>query len=319
VLGLQQGDPVREELKSQHRRSSSDKHAGGYGHEYVDYSQPPSVNYKCPIDPGTPNDDCTPEAPCSIGEGPCNGRDTCNNGLRCGKQNCANFPGNSNEDANCCYDPYRPGEGDQFVFDVDTVLGQQMFKTLDWLDEADVETTVTCCNGKGDQVERKCGGRTTTSCKDVCGKGSRFHFAFDDFDNTECSSDLFYRNTNIWKVEDVCPAPKIWLPYTQTDYSTYKHQSLPSYVRGKRQSDDKECDSDEEGTCASQGVSIDLKYCVENELYTAEKIRHNQTNSAAWNRSSRGMPNDREVIRISRQLGMSVAVNTKMRQEELSN
>ena len=103
--------------------------------------------------------------------------------------------------------------------------------------------------------------------------GSRFHFAFDDFDNTECSSDLFYRNTNIWKVEDVCPAPKIWLPYTQTDYSTYKHQSLPSYVRGKRQSGDKECDSEKEGTCASQGVSIDLKYCVENELYTAEKIR----------------------------------------------
>ena len=100
--------------------------------------------------------------------------------------------------------------------------------------------------------------------------GSRFHFAFDDFDNTECSSDLFYRNTNIWKVEDVCPAPKIWLPYTQTDY---KHQSLPSYVREKRQSDDKECNSEEEGTCASQGVSIDLKYCVENELYTAEKIR----------------------------------------------
>ena len=66
---------------------------------------------------------------------------------------------------------HHTGEGDQFVFDVDTVLGQQMFKTLDWLDEADVETTVTCCNGKGDQVERKCGGRTTTSCKDVCGKG----------------------------------------------------------------------------------------------------------------------------------------------------
>ena len=65
---------------------------------------------------------------------------------------------------------HHTGEGDQFVFDVDTVLGQQMFKTLDWLDEANVETTVTCCNGKGDQVERKCGGGTT-SCKDVCGKG----------------------------------------------------------------------------------------------------------------------------------------------------
>ena len=25
------------------------KHAGGYGYEYVEYNQPPSVNYKCPI------------------------------------------------------------------------------------------------------------------------------------------------------------------------------------------------------------------------------------------------------------------------------
>ena len=138
-------------------------------------------------DPLTPNDDCTPEAPCSIGEGPCNGRDTCKNGLRCGNQNCANFPGNSNEDANCCYDPYRPGngvsyvrinannhhigEGDQFVFDVDTVLGQRMVNSLDWLDEADVKTTVTCCNSKGDQVKKKCGGRITASCKDVFRKG----------------------------------------------------------------------------------------------------------------------------------------------------
>ena len=57
------------------------------------------------------------------------------------------------------------------MFDVDTVLGQRMVNSLDWLDEADVETTVTCYNSKGDQVARKCGGRTKTSCKDVCGKG----------------------------------------------------------------------------------------------------------------------------------------------------
>ena len=31
------------------------KHAGGgYGYEYVDYNQPPSVNYKCPIGKRTP-------------------------------------------------------------------------------------------------------------------------------------------------------------------------------------------------------------------------------------------------------------------------
>ena len=180
------------------------KHAG-YGYEYVDYSQPPSVNYKCPIgikgegwskflkhpsspDPGTPNDDCTPESPCSLGEGPCSGRDTCENGLRCGNKNCGNFPGNSNSDANCCYDPYRPGirdytllyfnfyhpgEGDQFVFDTDTVLGKQMEKTLDWLDEADVETTVTCCGENGSE-ERKCGGGPDKpSCKTICGEGSQ--------------------------------------------------------------------------------------------------------------------------------------------------
>ena len=55
--------------------------------------------------------------------------------------------------------------------------------------------------------------------------------------------------------------------------TTYKHEVLPSLFRGKRQSNDEECEYNEEGTCASQGVSIDLKYCVENELYTAEKIR----------------------------------------------
>ena len=54
--------------------------------------------------------------------------------------------------------------------------------------------------------------------------------------------------------------------------------------------------------------------------YTPQKrFVKNQTNSAAWSRSSRGMPNDREVIRISRQLEMSVAVNTRIRQKELIN
>ena len=82
---------------------------------------------------------------------------------------------------------------------------------------------------------------------------TRVHYAFDDFDNTECSADLFYRNTDIWTMGDVCPAPKIWVPYTPPDYSTYKHQSLPSYVRGKRASNGKECDrnTDQMSGCAT--------------------------------------------------------------------
>ena len=54
--------------------------------------------------------------------------------------------------------------------------------------------------------------------------------------------------------------------------------------------------------------------------YTPQKrFVKNQTNSAAWNRSSGGMPYDREVIRILRQLGISVASNTRTRQKELIN
>ena len=56
------------------------------------------------------------------------------------------------------------------MFDVNTVLGQQMFKTLDWFDE--VETTVTCCSGEGDEVVKKRGGPSSPSCKDICGKGT---------------------------------------------------------------------------------------------------------------------------------------------------
>ena len=163
------------------------------------------------------------------------------------------------------------------MFDVTTVIGQRMVNTLDWLDEADVETTVTCCNGKGDQVKKKCGGRITASCKDVFRKGGPnmcviplimfFSGFFAEFDNAECSADLF-RTTNIWTVENVCPAPKIWMPGT-----TCKHKVLPSLFRGKRQSTDEECEYNEEGTCTSQDISIDALYCHENELYTAEKIR----------------------------------------------
>jgi len=255
------------------------KQAGGYPYEYVDYNQPPSVNYKCPIDPGTPNDDCTPENPCSIGEGPCTERDTCENGLRCGNKNCGNFPGNSNSDANCCYDPYRPGEGDQFVFDTRTVLGKQMELTLDWLDDAEEPFTVSCCSGDGDgPVERQCGGGGE-SCRTICGKETRIHLAFDDFENTQCSADLFYRNTDIWKLDDVCPAPKTWVPYVAPDYSTY--QSLPSYNRGKRQStssSEAECNKKNGEGCAEGGKSIHVGTCAEREVYDPERIQNPRSN-----------------------------------------
>ena len=57
------------------------------------------------------------------------------------------------------------------MFDVNTVLGQQMFKTLDWLDEAEDETRVTCCGGDGQKEAKTCGGPNGKSCKDICGKG----------------------------------------------------------------------------------------------------------------------------------------------------
>ena len=155
-------------------------------------------------DPGTPDDDCSPDEPCSIGEGPCTEDDTCENKLRCGNKNCGNFPGNSNNEANCCYDPYRPGnihllfpnllffhhsgDGDQFVFDVFTVLGQQMERTLDWFDEGEEEMTITCCGENGGEERKKCGGHNATndngetlrrpSCKDICGVGTQYIDSF---------------------------------------------------------------------------------------------------------------------------------------------
>ena len=144
------------------------------------------------------------------------------------------------------------GEGDQFVFDLNTVLGKQMAKTLDWLDESDEETTVTCCTREGPKT-KTCGGESGQSCQNVCGEGDSFHlfspfhnsqpfsfsvtkihYAFRDFEENQCETDLFYRNTGLWEVEDICPAPKTWVAYVEPDYSTYSHQGLPSYSRGKR-------------------------------------------------------------------------------------
>ena len=67
-------------------------------------------------------------------------------------------------------------------------------------------------------------------------------------------------------------------------------------------------------------MSVLISSIVLRTNYTPQKrFVKNQTNSAAWSRSSGGMPNDREVIRISRQLEMSVAFNTRIRQKELIN
>ena len=69
-----------------------------------------------------------------------------------------------------------------------------------------------------------------------------------------------------------------------------------------------------------QKVSALILSIVLRTNYTPQKrLVKNQTNSAAWNRSSGGMPYDREVIRILRQLGISVASNTRTRQKELIN
>ena len=184
---------------------------------------------------------------------------------------------------------YHPGEGDQFVFDTDTVLGQQMEKTLEWLDNADVETTVTCCSENGPQ-QKTCGGGGP-SCKTICGEGkplliwpfslnhnfsfsvTRFHLAFDEFDKTQCSADLFYRNTDIWKLNDVCPKPKTWVPY-EPPYS--KYQSLPTYVRGKRQTEGNQAECDSTMTtdtgCSTFGASLDVQTCKSSNLYSPEKI-----------------------------------------------
>ena len=87
---------------------------------------------------------------------------------------------------------------------------------------------------------------------------------------------MFFRNTDIWTMGDVCPAPKIWVPYTPPDYSTYKQQSLPSYVRGKRASNGKEClrETDQKPGCATDRsyISIDATSCKDGNLYTPEKL-----------------------------------------------
>merc|ERR1712183_1115033 len=167
------------------------------------------------------------------------------------------------------------GDGDQFVFDTSTVLGKQMEKTLDWLDEADFETTVTCCGENGPEEKQCGGGPDKPSCKTICGEVTRYRYAFDEFDNTQCSADLFYRNTDIWKLDDVCPAPKTWVPYVAPEYSTYSNQNLPSYIRGKRASTECEImDPKKKKGCATKGknMSLDVSGCKARKAYTKGRI-----------------------------------------------
>ena len=90
---------------------------------------------------------------------------------------------------------------------------------------------------------------------------TRYHFVFDNFDNIQCDDDMFSRNTDIWKLDDVCPAPKTYLPE-----KSYDDQSQAS-LRGKRQC----TDSGDE--CTTSGIpSIDVSYCKDADVYNPENI-----------------------------------------------
>ena len=214
-------------------------------------------------DPGTPKDVCTPESPCDIGEGPCAGKDTCQNGLRCGTENCALFAGNNNNE-NCCYDPYRPGKIYSFPR-LSSFTSRRGRSICLWSQHCAWKT-----NGKDTWLARRKWRRDNgdllykrgTKDKNMRWRKwtelskclrqrwffssffslsqpfsfsvTKIHYAFRDFEETQCDTDLFYRNTGLWEVDDICPAPKTWVAYLEPDYSTYSHQSLPSYSRGKR-------------------------------------------------------------------------------------
>ena len=87
----------------------------------------------------------------------------------------------------------------------------------------------------------------------------RYHFSFDQFDNTQCSGDLFERSTNIWEQNDVCPSPKTYYLYLPT-YTGYSHQNI--FNRARRAS------AVERGP----GPSIDVSYCKDASVYQPENI-----------------------------------------------
>ena len=106
---------------------------------------------------------------------------------------------------------------------------------------------------------------------------TRYQFAFDNFDNTQCSADLFIQETNIWKQEDICPTP-VDYSYVPTD----SQQSLPRNIREKRRTNGKECknrdpNSRREGCSTfNTHATIDVSHCKATNAYSPENIRKRQ-------------------------------------------
>ena len=67
--------------------------------------------WRCGPDPYTAAGCCTPQSPCSEGEGGCDTDDQCASDLKCGKDNCKQYwPGfqePSDHQADCCFHPGR--------------------------------------------------------------------------------------------------------------------------------------------------------------------------------------------------------------------
>ena len=118
---------------------------------------------------------------------------------------------------------------------------------------------------------------------------TRFQLAFDDFDNTQCSANLFRRETNIWKQEDICPTPD-----TYDIYNT----------RGKRQSSPrKECknrDGTRRGcTTKNTNASIDVRYCKRSNAYNPENILRRRMGLCCLSSNFRALA----INQITRQAG----------------
>ena len=106
---------------------------------------------------------------------------------------------------------------------------------------------------------------------------TRYQFAFDNFDNTQCSADLFVRETNIWKQEDICPTP-VDYSYVPTD----SQQSLPRNIREKRRTTGKECKNRDPANrrrgCSTFNThaTIDVSHCKATNAYSPKNILKRQ-------------------------------------------
>ena len=182
------------------------KQAGGYPYEYVDYNQPPSVNHYCPIGlfgkgdrswlsipPPRPRHTerrLHPREPLFHWRRAMHGKRHMREWASLRKQELRKLPWKQQLRRQLLLRPlssryifeispiilyfnsYHPsGEGDQFVFDTRTVLGKQMELTLNWLDDAEEPTTISCCTKDGPK-ERQCGGPGGESCRTICGAGT---------------------------------------------------------------------------------------------------------------------------------------------------